>query len=244
MKLRRQIEEEPENHDRWLVSYADFITLLFAFFTVLYATSERDLEKTKEFQESVKQYLVKAGAFGGSGDQVNQGEKYNSPIEPPIKTFQSAPTGARELQAKITSLIEAQMTQEQIDKMILDISSDDYGARVVLAGDQVFEIGNAKMKVTAFPVLNLLTGILLNLNQRVVVEGHSQVGTAAEARQLSSLRSNQLIKFFLRKAPEKDDQFISIALGNQRPLNEKGSGASPRFNERIEVRILSDDSPF
>ena len=52
MALRKR-HEEHENHERWLVSYADFITLLFAFFAVLYATSQADLEKQQEFQESV-----------------------------------------------------------------------------------------------------------------------------------------------------------------------------------------------
>src|SRR3954465_11934066 len=80
---------DDEGRDRWLVSYADFITLMFAFFAVLYATSQKDMEKTREFQDSIKRFLIKAGAFGESGQQINQGIKNNSPIEPPIQTFGS-----------------------------------------------------------------------------------------------------------------------------------------------------------
>src|SRR5476649_1537713 len=89
MKRKDQLQsDDPQNsNDRWLVSYADFITLMFAFFAVLYATSQKDIEKTKEFQESVKKYLIKAGAFGESGAQLNQGVKNNSPIDEPIQTF-------------------------------------------------------------------------------------------------------------------------------------------------------------
>src|SRR4051812_33167997 len=80
-------EVEESGQDRWLVSYADFMTLMFAFFAVLYATSQKDVEKSKEFQDSIKRYLIKAGSFGETGAQLNQGKRANSPIEPPIETF-------------------------------------------------------------------------------------------------------------------------------------------------------------
>ncbi|HAG91231.1 MAG TPA: hypothetical protein DCL41_05135, partial [Bdellovibrionales bacterium] len=91
MRKRNDLHHEEEaGHERWLVSYADFITLLFAFFTVLYATSERNVEKTQQFQESIKKYLIKAGAFGGSGAQVQQGEKSDQIIESPLPTYKNS----------------------------------------------------------------------------------------------------------------------------------------------------------
>src|ERR1700678_1409961 len=88
--LRRQLEDHDNGQERWLVSYADFITLMFAFFVILYATSERDLDKVKKFQESVDKFLVKGGACGESGAKIDQGEKNFSVIEPPIQTFRPA----------------------------------------------------------------------------------------------------------------------------------------------------------
>ena len=64
---KRHPPEEPESHDRWLVSYADFITLLFAFFVVMYATSSNNQEKQKSFQESVRANLKLSGG-GATGD--------------------------------------------------------------------------------------------------------------------------------------------------------------------------------
>ena len=79
--MRRPKREDPQdNSDRWMVSYADFITLLFAFFVVLFATSQKDLSKGKEFEESIKKFLIKFGAFGESGQNVNQGVQENAPI--------------------------------------------------------------------------------------------------------------------------------------------------------------------
>ena len=241
---RKRHQEDPENHERWLVSYADFITLLFAFFTVLYATSERNLEKTKEFQQSVQKFLVKAGAFGGSGSKVDQGEQHNTPIEPPIKTYEQTAVGAVELQEKVEALIESLLTQEQIDEMILDISSDDYGARIVLAGDKIFDLTSSQISVKALPVLNLIGKMLNSLDSKILIEGHSQIGDAEKARAISSQRANFLIDYFVTKSQSENQRFLMMAIGNQRPWAEENAKDASRFNERIEIRILSDESPF
>src|SRR5262245_52026432 len=87
--MNRDHGSEEPNHERWLDAYADFITLVFQFFTVHYATSEKDTEKSQEFQESIKRYVIKAEAgFGHPETQpIKQEDKRNSVIEPPIETF-------------------------------------------------------------------------------------------------------------------------------------------------------------
>src|SRR5476649_452341 len=80
---RRRQPEEHENHERWLVSYADFITLLFAFFVVMFASSQADKGKAKQVSESVKQAFENGGVsgtvaavakvLGGTVDDVGQG---------------------------------------------------------------------------------------------------------------------------------------------------------------------------
>ena len=58
---RKKAQPEHENHERWLVSYADFITLLFAFFVVMFASSQTDKAKAQQVSDSVKQALEKGG---------------------------------------------------------------------------------------------------------------------------------------------------------------------------------------
>src|SRR5207247_2543039 len=76
----RKKHAEHENHERWLVSYADFITLLFAFFVVMFASSQTDKAKAKQVSESVKQALESGGVkaavakvLGGTVDDLGQG---------------------------------------------------------------------------------------------------------------------------------------------------------------------------
>ncbi len=80
---RKKHEEEHENHERWLVSYADFITLLFAFFTVLYATSQKDVDKAKDFEKSVKKAFGIVLSFGGQPGDNDVFEDKGSLIPPP-----------------------------------------------------------------------------------------------------------------------------------------------------------------
>src|SRR5271165_346994 len=77
VKMARKQQHAPhESHDRWLVSYADFITLLFAFFVVMYASSQSDKAKAQQVSDSVKQALEKGGVkaivreiLGGTVDE-------------------------------------------------------------------------------------------------------------------------------------------------------------------------------
>src|SRR5260370_41314617 len=77
---RRKKHPEHENHERWLISYADFITLLFAFFVVMFASSQTDKGRAQQVSESVKKALegehvssVIAAILGGAADNKGQG---------------------------------------------------------------------------------------------------------------------------------------------------------------------------
>src|ERR1700719_1386381 len=80
---RRHKSESPENHERWLVSYADFITLLFAFFVVMFASSQTDKSRAKQISEAVEKALEEGHSFsvppavakilGGTVDDKGQG---------------------------------------------------------------------------------------------------------------------------------------------------------------------------
>src|SRR5690242_9391465 len=77
---RKKAHAEHENHERWLVSYADFITLLFAFFVVMFATSQTDKAKAQQVSDAVKEALENGGVkaavheiLGGTVDDKGKG---------------------------------------------------------------------------------------------------------------------------------------------------------------------------
>src|SRR5258708_16010041 len=83
MPRARTRPPEHENHDRWLVSYADFITLLFAFFVVMFATAQTDKGKAQQVSDSVKKALAGQPLSEAVSAILGNGQKAKRPVEHP-----------------------------------------------------------------------------------------------------------------------------------------------------------------
>ncbi len=240
--MKRETKEEHEaNHERWLVSYADFITLMFAFFAVLYATSEKDLEKAKEFQESIKRYLIKAGSFGESGQQINQGEKNNQLIEPPIPTFRPSKPELAETLDRAERFIEEKFTPEQRKKYISDLGADQWGVRITLNSSALFAAGNEKFRPDAVKFLDQLSEILPLLKRRVLIEGHAapdEKGNTRSTWDFASARAINLLRYVQTKQKLRPNQLVAASFGDSRPVYQ---GERMPLNSRIEIVLLHQD---
>lgn len=230
--------------ERWMVSFADFMTLMFALFVVLYATSNRDMEKTKNFQESIKRFLIKAGAFGGSGDKINQGEKNTSPIEPPIQTFNQATPLSQETFDEAEKFAEEQLTETDRTKYILDMHLDELGVRITLSGAALFAADTVKFQNQAVPFLDRFGRLLKQVGRRVMVEGHYDRIDYSSALYPSSwefagARATTLVRFLIKRHKMAADLFMPISYGASRPLTE-----GKKENNRLEVVILTEELPF
>lgn len=243
-------EEFPEeesmgaNRERWMVSFADFLTLMFALFVVLYATSNRDLEKTKNFQDSIKRFLIKAGAFGGTGEKVNQGEKYNSPIEPPIQTFNSATPLSQETFDEAEKFVEEQLTEGDRSRYVLDMRLDELGVRITLSGAALFAADSVKFQNQAVPFLDRIGQLLKQVGRRVMVEGHydrSDFSSAAfpSAWEFAGARATTLVRFLIKRHKMAPDLFMPISYGASRPITE-----GKKENNRLEIVILTEELPL
>lgn len=235
-----------------MVSYADFITLMFAVFTVLYATSNQDVEKAKEFQQSIQRYLIKAGAFGGSGEKINQGEKYNNPIEPPIQTYNQVNPLTQETFDEAEKYIEDELSEAERSKYVYDISLDDLGVRMILAAPQIYAPDSVKFQEGALPFLEKLGGFLTKIGRRVLVEGHSAKERTSQlfpsAWEFAGARATALVRYMVKRHKMAPDLFTPVTYGASRPLSStkrKSIGEGNRSqNERVEMVILTEDLPF
>lgn len=239
---RKENPEEKENsQERWLVSYADFITLMFAFFAVLYATSHKDIEKSQEFQESIKKYLIKAGAFGESGSQINQGTKNNSPIESPIETFNPNKPETVKILDEAEVFIETQFTKAEQKKYILDLTADDWGVRIVIPSSALFSERSEKFREDAMPFINRLSELVAKSKRKVLIEGHVnqlELGAFRTTWEFASARSVNLLRFMQTKQKLPGSQLASASLGDTRPLL---NDAPSQSNSRVEVILLNSE---
>lgn len=240
-RRRENPDEKESGQDRWLVSYADFITLMFAFFAVLYATSQKDVEKSQEFQESIKKYLIKAGAFGESGSQLNQGTKNNSPIETPIPTFNPNKPEAAQALDEAEVFMESQLTKEEQKKYILDLTADEWGVRIVIPNSALFSDQSEKFRADAMPFISRLSELIAKTKRKVLIEGHvneKEVGSFKSTWEFASARSLNLLRFIQVKQQLPGSQLASASLGDTRPLTKE----DPKHtNSRVEVVLLNTD---
>ena len=151
MSRRKKKEEEHDNSERWLLSYADFITLLMIFFVVMYAMSRMDQGKSTELKHSI------SAEFGAIFDD-NGGEK---PVDMGVETASEQPlvqanpqTGENEEGATLSEGEKQEQVKEMLDEYIAENSlSDDIttsietrGLVVSFNGSMFFESGEAEIK--------------------------------------------------------------------------------------------------
>lgn len=244
MKRALPPEDKENSQERWLVSYADFITLMFAFFAVLYATSQKDMEKTKEFQDSIKRYLIKAGAFGETGAQINQGQKANTPIETPIPTFNPNKPETVKVLDDAETFIETKLTNAERGKYILDLVADDWGVRVTIPAAAIYTANSDKFREEATPFIAKLSGLLAKTKRKILVEGHvseKEVGPFKSTWDFASARSVNMVRFIQKKENLPASQLASASLGDSRPLYQNDK---KELNSRLEIIILNADFEF
>jgi chemotaxis protein MotB len=170
-----------ENHERWLVSYADFITLLFAFFVVMFASSQGDRGRAQQVSDSVKRALeenqvasVIAGILGGTVDDKGRGN-----------AMMRGPGGVKKAQQvkpeKNGRIVELQAAQQFLDRELKG-AIDAGKLRVVMTGRGLvvslqeaafFPPGDDTISPDAYPSLEKIADALRQLPNPVRLEGHT-----------------------------------------------------------------------
>ncbi|MEQ1875042.1 MAG: OmpA family protein [Bdellovibrionia bacterium] len=246
---RRKHEEEHENHERWLVSYADFITLLFAFFTVLYATSQKDISKAKEFEESVRRAFSSFVDFGGvQGDHVAF-DINNKLIPPPIDLFPPDGAGPTEVQDAIERLLEKAVTEEERKEMIASIRHDAVGVHVSLAAGALFPSGSDELLAEGFHALSKVANILRVSNRKLVIEGHTDNIPIKGARfrsnwDLAAARATKIVRYLIAKEGIPANRLVAVSYADQKPIAANDTEEGRAKNRRIDVLVVTGQSPF
>jgi chemotaxis protein MotB len=200
MARKRRHNEEYENHERWLVSYADFITLLFAFFVVMYSISSVNDGKYRVLSDTLTDaFLTPAQSL----DPIQVGERVRT-IEPeagefatperekseaPIideegKTPDDAQQPPQEQQPESADKIETLDVEKTIsdlrstlspfiDQELVNITKSDRGIEVEMKSKMLFESGSARLSRDALQVLRNVAEILKPLPNQILVEGHT-----------------------------------------------------------------------
>ncbi len=239
--LKKKSHEEHENHERWLVSYADFITLLFAFFVVMYATSNADVEKQKKLEDSIKVQFHLVGAAGsGSGDKARDLEQEVMNLIIPSGAFPEK-GGPREAQ----DYVERNLQKGEKKQGVQDIYHDAVGVRIALAASTFFPEGSAKLKASALATLDKIAEILKSTDKRIIIEGHTD-DTPIGGNQfpsnweLAAGRAGSVIRYFSKVHQMDPKRFVALSYGDQKPIVPNDTEEHKSQNRRIEIFIVTD----
>ena len=245
---KKNKNEEPENHDRWLVSYADFITLLFAFFVVMYATSSNNQEKQKSFQDSVRINLKLAGngtPSDSSGDSNNGLGEKSTDVIIPLDGFPKN-RGPGETQDYISRFIEKKLDTDDKSK-VQELRHDALGVRIALTSSQFFNPGGTKIKVGALKALDKIAQLLSESDRKVVIEGHTDNQPVSKDApyesnwELASLRATSIVRYFEKYHHIDPKRMSAISYADTRPLKGNDSEEGRSQNRRIEIYIILDE---
>lgn len=245
---RKKKDSGHENHERWLISYADFITLLFAFFVVMYATSQADNEKQAKFEKSFKQAMGMFSTSGSSAGILNDPfpsyTKEGSPVESPIKIFQDPRASRKELRDALWQLIYSKMTEEQVKAAGLDIYDDEHGVRIGLTASQLFPAGSAKILPDALKRLDTVGEVLRLADRRLIVEGHTdneviESDAFPSNWELAGARAATIVRYLIKRHKVPAELLSVASYADQKPLVKNDSAENRAKNRRIEILITT-----
>jgi chemotaxis protein MotB len=234
--MSKKKHEEHENHERWLVSYADFITLLFAFFVVMYSISSVNVGKYRTVSESIKAALNPIVS------------PPSSPTPLALSTSKAALTapdspGSKEVAIrKLRTLVKGIKASPQL--AMVRITEKMNGDIVITIPDQLlFNSGEAAVRPEALRFLEGLGTAIIELNRHTRIEGHTDNVPIRTAQfpsnwELSSTRAVMVVRVLSELYGVPADHLAAVGHAETRPVTANADAEQRAKNRRVEVVIL------
>ncbi len=239
--MAKHKHEERENHERWLVSYADFITLLFAFFVVMYSISTVNVGKYRTVSESIKAALHPVVSSPSSP------AAFTMSANKPALTTPNAP-GSREVAIRrLKNLLKGIKGSPQF--AVVQVVEKVNGDIVITIPDQLlFNSGEASLRTDALPFLEGLGSSIVELNRYTKVEGHTDNVPIRTAQfpsnwELSAARAVMVVRVLSELYGVPPKHLAAIGLADTRPITANLDQEQRAKNRRVEVVILEQPPP-
>jgi chemotaxis protein MotB len=241
MRERRR-REEHVNHERWLVSYADFMTLLFALFVVLFASSHHDKKTIESVSTAVKNGFQAMGAFSGSDSSRIPGPTNDGQASPaPLPA--NAGIDMIELQRKLHQALGKEIQRQEV---VLRVTPEGFVISLHELG--FFDSGEASLKPGAADKIIRIAAVLNQYGLDMRVEGHTDdvpIHTAAFPSNwdLSTARA-MAVAMMLFNQSGVDPKRMSIAgYAQYHPSASNDTPEGRRANRRVDIVVVSASGP-
>lgn len=242
---RRPRRTEPDNLDRWLISYADFITLLFAFFVVMYAISSVNEGKYRVFSIALNSAFKTAS--------TNQPEAVILPVNEHEALLKSL------VDRRNARIAEEQRKQnEQMQNMaknlarvmsglvkngMVSISQSNRGVVLDINASTLFDAGEANLQPGAVHTLSAVAQILVQNTQAIEVEGHTDDVPIYTPQfpsnwELSAVRASSVVRLFIEQGVAAE-RLTAVGKASYLPIASNDTAEGRARNRRVTVTILA-----
>lgn len=258
MGRKNKSPEKAPNHERWLVSYADFITLLFAVFVVLYSMSQTDKKKVEQLIESLRESFGYTKSISPAqklnmlestdlrpvpalrpeiltpGPQKREGEG-NGKTHAEEKDF-------REIKAAIDAYLMKHGAEDRVTTSITR-----RGLTVSLKEAGFFNSGSAVVKSASYPLLAKIAESLSKYSNPLRIEGHTDNDPIKSAAfpsnwELSTARATNIVHYLIDHYQFRPDRICAAGYGEYRPIAENATEEGKSKNRRVDIVMLSEES--
>ena len=249
---KKKKHEEHENLERWLVSYADFITLLFATFVVLYALAQTDIQDFTKLEDSIRHAFSQNSLMegqdsimdGASDSLFTETTMANSFIPTLMFEYMNAKYEEKSFQ-EITKNIQELINADMLDGVSAKLT--ERGLLLTFDDQYLFESGSAKLNPKAKQMLDKVGVIVYEkfILHTMRVEGHTdsfQISTAQFPSnwELSSARSCAVVRYLISRFNFFPQLFTAVGYADTRPAVDNAMKGGPERNRRIEIMILKN----
>lgn len=244
---RKQKHEEHENLERWLVSYADFITLMFALFVVLYALSSINTSKYKSMAESIKASF----AFEPTPENLPKPHSSSMGMAPvQIRPQKPEISAAEERKQKASMKAIASSVQEALQSLVkegkVQVTETAQGISIEINASVLFDTAKADLHKESIEALNAVAKVISVDDHQIQVEGHTdnlpiKSMVFPSNWELSAARAGSVIRLFESNGVD-GARMVAIGYADKRPVETNETEEKRVHNRRVNIMVLAGKS--
>lgn len=269
--MKKKVKAKKENGERWLLTYADMITLLLALFILLYSMATIDQTKYEQLAASLNAALGDGkgasifdgtnGVLDNNGDHIipnNSGKNGQSSVTGTVSVTPSptvTPTkGAAEQSDTLTTKEQMSDLEDQINENIKGLNPEgaigtavaERGLIISLADDAFFDSGQAELKASMKKSLGKIAKLINKVKNPIVIEGYTDnIPISSKEHpsnwQLSTDRSSSVAQYLVEEEQVDGTRISAVGYGEYRPIATNNTEAGRKKNRRVDITILYND---
>ncbi len=257
---RKKRHEEHANHERWLVSYADFITLLFAFFVVLYSSSQVDKRKIGQLAMAIQVAFQRMAVFDNSNTKVPLATTEPMPFQD-VQAIENV-SRTQDMQRFIQpengelsgSIVPGELKDIQgelekalapeIKRNVLKVTARKEGLVISLREIGFFESGSANLRRSSMDALDRLAAVLGPRDEMLRIEGHTDnmpihTQQFSSNWELSTARATELVQVFILRYKFSPARLAAAGYAQYHPVDSNDTAEGRAHNRRVDIVVLN-----